>query len=298
MADDAEAATAYEALHVEQRGGVLFAVLRRPEARNAVDAAMVRELHRVCARAEDVDCTSEEAEERVRVLVLRGAGGTFCAGGDVAEMRGALETKPPANGGDDPLYELNRSFGRLLERLDALPCPVVAAVEGVALGGGLGLACAADLVLATDDALLGMPEVRLGLVPAQIAPFVARRTGPARARALAVAGRTVRGAEARALGLVDESHPDTDALESALGARLGEILLGAPDAVASAKALLRGIERRDPSDALDDGALRFTDAARGPEARAGMAAFLERKLPPWARSGAQAPDEGTEPEGS
>lgn len=264
-------------LHVEQRGGVLFAVLRRPESRNAIDAAMVRELHQVCARAED---TAEES--RVRVLVLRGANGSFCAGGDVAEMRGALSKPAPANGGDDPLYELNRSFGRLLERLDALPCPVVAAVEGVALGGGLGLACVADLVLATDDALLGMPEVRLGLVPAQIAPYVARRTGPARARALAVAGRTIRGAEARSLGLVDESHADSDALEAALGARIGEILLGAPDAVASAKALMSGIARRDPSDALDEGAHRFTDAARGGEARQGMAAFLERKLPPWA----------------
>ena len=267
----------FGSLHVEQRGGVLFAVLRRPESRNAIDSAMVGELHRVCVRAED---TTSDA--RVRVLVLRGANGSFCAGGDVAEMRGALGQPAPANGGDDPLFELNRSFGRLLERLDALPCPVVAAVEGVALGGGLGLACVADLVLATDDTLLGMPEVRLGLVPAQIAPYVARRTGPARARALAVAGRTIRGAEAREVGLVDECHADTDALEAALGARIGEILLGAPDAIASAKALMSGIERRDPSDALDDGARRFTDAARGDEARRGMAAFLERKLPPWA----------------
>ena len=119
-------------------------------------------------------------------------------------------------------------------------------------------------------------------MPAQIAPYVARRTGPARARALAVAGRTIRGAEACTLGLVDESHPGSDALEAALGARIGEILLGAPDAIASAKALMSDIERREPSDALDDGARRFTDAARGDEARQGMAAFLERKLPPWA----------------
>jgi len=141
----------YETLHVEQRGGVLFAVLRRPETRNAIDATMVGELHRVCALAED-----PSAEERVRVIVLRGANGSFCAGGDVAEMSAALGRSAPANGGDDPLYELNRSFGRLLERLDSLPCPVVAAVEGVALGGGLGLACVADLLLSTDDALLGI----------------------------------------------------------------------------------------------------------------------------------------------
>lgn len=269
----------YQTLHVEQRGGVLFAVLRRPETRNAIDAKMVRELHRVCALAEDV-----AAEERVRVVVLRGANGSFCAGGDVTEMRAALQQSASANGGDDPLFELNRSFGSLLERLDSLPCPVVAAVEGVALGGGLGLACVADLLLSTDDALLGMPEVRLGLVPAQIAPFVARRVGPARARALAVAGRTLRGAEALRLGLVDESHAGTESLESALGARLGEILLAAPDAVASAKALMSGIERRDPATALDDGARRFTDAARGVEAQEGMAAFLKRELPPWARS--------------
>lgn len=275
-------------LHVEQRGGVLFAVLRRPESKNAIDAAMVRALHRVCARAEDT--SREHSAARVRVVVLRGANGTFCAGGDVVEMRAALEKPTPANGGDDPLYELNRSFGRLLERLDALPCPVVAAVEGVALGGGLGLASVADLVLSTDDALLGMPEVRLGLVPAQIAPFVARRMGAARARALAVAGRTIRGSEALDLGLVDESHPGTEALETALGARLGEILLGAPDAVASTKALLRGIACRNPSEALDDGAHRFTDAARGPEARQGMAAFMERKLPPWAQANLQAPE--------
>lgn len=269
----------FSTLHVEQRGGVLFAVLRRPESRNAIDAAMVGELHRVCERAEDA-----VAADRVRALVLRGANGTFCAGGDVAEMRGALQSEDDDDR-RDPLVELNRGFGRLLERLDTLPCAVVAAVEGVALGGGLGLACAADLVLCTDEAVLGMPEVRLGLVPAQIAPFVVRRVGVARARALAVGGRTIHGAEALRLGLVDESHASTDALETALGQRLSEILLGAPDAVASAKALMMSLQPSGMAEVLDDGARRFADAARGPEARRGMAAFLERKLPPWAGSG-------------
>ncbi|MDA8016671.1 MAG: enoyl-CoA hydratase-related protein [Thermoanaerobaculia bacterium] len=271
-------------LQVEQHGCVLWAVLHRPEVRNALDDAMVRELHGLCQTVEDGSSEGMDEVSRVRVVVLRGAGGTFCAGGDVVEMKKALEgDRSPGDRSEDPLFELSREFGRLLERLDALPCVVVAAVEGAAMGGGLGLACVADLVLSTDDAIFGMPEVRLGLIPAQIAPYVARRAGPAKARTLAVTARLIRGVEALRQGLVDECHPGPEALETALNSCLREILLGAPKAVASVKALMSGIDRRDRSEVLDEGARRFAVAARGTEAREAMAAFADRRPSPWAR---------------
>src|SRR6218665_2025132 len=156
----------FQHLLVRRGHDVLFAPLNHPETRNALAPGMVAELAQVVGWA--------ESDAAVRALVLRGAQGFFCAGGDVGSFQARCEAQA---GAQDPVAARNREFGHFMQRLSALPVPVIAAVEGAAIGGGMGLACACDLVLATADAKFALSETSLGLIPAQIAPFVVARLG-------------------------------------------------------------------------------------------------------------------------
>ncbi|NQD96966.1 enoyl-CoA hydratase/isomerase family protein, partial [Pseudomonas sp. CrR25] len=161
-----------ETLLLERDGGVLHVTLNRPDCRNAMSLAMVTELRRVLVAVRE--------NLAVRTLVLRGVGGHFCAGGDIKDMATARAAGPAA------YSELNRAFGSLLEQAQALPQVVVAVLEGAVLGGGLGLACVSDIAIARQDAQFGLPETSLGVLPAQIAPFVVARIGLTQARRLAL----------------------------------------------------------------------------------------------------------------
>src|SRR5688500_8089618 len=154
--------------------GVLHVRLNRPAVRNALNVAMLTELEATLAEA--------ASAPDVRAVVLRGAGGHFCAGGDLKEMAAAR------TGAGDALVAMNRALGRLLERIEAMPQVTIAVCEGTVLGGGLGLACATDITLVEAQAELGLPEVTLGLPPAQIAPFLVKRMGLSQARHLAMSG--------------------------------------------------------------------------------------------------------------
>ncbi|MEL7059048.1 MAG: enoyl-CoA hydratase/isomerase family protein [Acidobacteriota bacterium] len=267
-----------ESLRVERHGPVLHVTLDRPGRRNALDLAMVDGLDALCR------ALAATPPEAIRAVVLRGAGGTFCAGGDLASF---AADEPVEAGIDDPVEIANRTFGRCLLRLEQLPQPVVAVVEGAALGGGLGLVAVADVALAARDARLGMPEVHIGLVPSQVAPFVVRRIGSGPARRLAVTGAVVDGDEAAALGLVHEAA-DADALDDALDRHLDDILRCAPRAVAATKDLLRQVPLRPLDPLLDDAARLFARALRGDEASEGLAAFADRRPPSWRTTVAQA----------
>ncbi len=157
-----------ETLLLEPVEGVLRITLNRPQSRNAMSLAMVGELRAVLAAVRD--------DRSVRALVLRGAGGHFCAGGDIKDMAGARAA------GAEAYRTLNRAFGSLLEEAQAAPQLLVALVEGAVLGGGFGLACVSDVAIAAADAQFGLPETSLGILPAQIAPFVVRRIGLTQAR--------------------------------------------------------------------------------------------------------------------
>lgn len=253
--------------------GVLHVTLNRPKARNAMSLAMVAELEAV------LDAVLDRRD--VRALVLRGAEGHFCAGGDVKDMAKARMTLPE-DGRPDPVATVNRTFGRMITKMDRAPQAVVAVLEGAVLGGGMGLACIADVAIARADAKLGLPETGLGLPPAQIAPFLVRRLGLSQARRLAVTGGRFSGEQAHSMGLVHEVAAGDAELEEVLDRVLGQILRCAPGAVASTKHLMLQVGALDLDAVLDEGATRFAEAARGPEGVEGMTAFIQKRSPHWA----------------
>jgi methylglutaconyl-CoA hydratase len=165
--------------------------------------------------------------------------------------------------------------------IDRSPKPVVARVQGAALGGGAGLVAAADLAVAADDAQFGFTEVRLGLVPAVISPFVVRKIGLAAARELFLTGERFGAGRAAAIGLVQQVVPAAG-LDAAVDARVGELLQAAPGAVAEAKALLRAVAFRAPEDVREATTAIIADRRASEEGQEGLRAFLEKRSPRWA----------------
>ena len=201
---------AFETLAARVDGAVLHLTLNRPEARNAMSLSMVTELRQTLAWA--------EASQAIRVVVLRGAGGHFCAGGDIKDMAAARAR--PAAAGEDAIASLSAQFGELCAAFAHSPLAVVAVLEGTVMGGGFGLACVADIAIAGENVAFRLPEVTLGLVPAQIAPYLALRIGASQARRLAISGARVGAAQALAIGLVHGVHAEA-ALDAALTCGVG-----------------------------------------------------------------------------
>ena len=252
---------------------VLFATLNRPARKNAMNGELLDALQEAFAWANQQDA--------LRAVVLRGAGGTFCAGADLSDIqnRSAVASEDPV--GDMAVH--NRRFGAISEAANDLEVPLVAVVEGVALGGGFGLTCVADIALAHVDTLFGLPETQLGLVPAQIAPFVIQRIGVMATRKVALTGARFRAQEAKTLGLVDEVFDSTEALELGLEQTLSAILRCGPQANRATKRLLREISGRPDSSQLDAGARVFATCALSDEGREGNEAFLQKRKPDWTR---------------
>ncbi|MBG4721864.1 isohexenylglutaconyl-CoA hydratase [Pseudomonas aeruginosa] len=258
-----------ETLLLEPVEGVLRITLNRPQSRNAMSLAMVGELRAVLAAVRD--------DRSVRALVLRGAGGHFCAGGDIKDMAGARAA------GAEAYRTLNRAFGSLLEEAQAAPQLLVALVEGAVLGGGFGLACVSDVAIAAADAQFGLPETSLGILPAQIAPFVVRRIGLTQARRLALTAARFDGREALRLGLVHFCEAAADALEQRLEETLEQLRRCAPNANAATKALLLASESGELGALLDDAARQFAEAVGGAEGSEGTLAFVQKRKPVWAQ---------------
>jgi len=252
-------------------GAVLHLTLNRPEARNAMSLRMVTELRLALAAA--------EVSGTIRVVVLRGAGGHFCAGGDLKDMAAArMKAQAP---GEDAIAEVNAHFGALCVAYSRTPLALVAVLEGTVMGGGFGLACVADVVLAGDSVAFRLPETTLGVVPAQIAPYLVERIGSSQARRLAVSGARLDAAAALAIGLVHEVHAGA-ALDAALAKVIDSILQCAPDAVAQTKRLVAMARLTPPADLVAEAAAVFSRALQGPEGIEGTAAFLQRRKPNWA----------------
>ena len=259
-------------LVVAQDGGVLHVTLNRPATRNAMSLQMVDEMRAALAQA--------EAAGDVRVVVLRGAGGHFCAGADLADMAQARQRE--LAGDTQAIAAVNARFGALCGAFARTGLATIAVLEGTVMGGGLGLACVVDVTLAGRGAQLRLPETSLGLVPAQIAAFLAERVGASQARRLAVTGGNLDAAQALAIGLVHEVQDDGAALEAALAATLAQVLRCAPGAIAATKALMARALYTPAADLVDDAARAFAQAARGSEGLEGMAAFLQKRSPSWA----------------
>ncbi len=257
-------------VQVERRGAFWFARLNRPDKRNALSEPLMGALLALCDRV--------EADADARALVIWGAGGSFCAG---ADFGGFLELMTaPAPAGPDPIIAHSRRFGTLLERLAALPVPTLGIIRGAAMGGGVGLASALDRVIATDDAVYALPEVMLGVAPAQIAPFIARRIGATRARWRMLTAARLDAQAALADGLVDIVVPLAD-LQNTVAAELGLLALTEPAALRATKHLtLRNLDVPLTA-ALDAAAGDFAVLLRAGLAREGIAASRERRRPAW-----------------
>lgn len=242
------------ALRVERDGAVLRVTLARPERRNAFDAALIAELTEAFADVEDA-----------RAVVLAGEGTTFCGGADVEWQRASIDLTYEEN-----VEDAMRLY-RMLETIDRCPAPVVARVQGYALGGGSGLVACADIGIAATDALFGFTEVRLGIIPAVISPFVLPRIGPA-ARRLFLTGERFGAETALRIGLVHELAAD---LDTAAERVVADLLNGGPEAVREAKRLVR--ERPDGIETARIAAARRTSK----EGQEGLRAFLDRREPAW-----------------
>jgi enoyl-CoA hydratase/carnithine racemase len=243
-------------VRVERDGPVLRVTLARPERRNAFDAGTIAEL---TAAFEDVG--------DARAVVLSGDGPSFCAGADVEWQRAAIDLTEDENAEDAA------RLLRMCEAVDGCAAPVVARVHGYALGGGSGLACCADVTIAAPDAVFGFSEVRLGIVPAVISPYVFARIGPGAARRYFVTGERIDAETAQRIGLV---HEVADDLDTAVSRAVEAILAGGPEATRAAKRLVR--EQPEPSELPGIAARRRSS----PEGQEGLRAFLEKRPPTWA----------------
>ena len=252
-------------LLLDAHNGVLHITLNRPECRNAMSLEMVNELSAVLA----------QLDSQVRAVMISGAGGHFCAGADVKDMARI--------GGTPQLQALNRAFGTLLQAVEALPQVVIVVLQGAVLGGGFGLACVSDIAIADHKAQFGLPETSLGLLPAQIAPFVVKRIGLTQARRLALTAARFDGIEAQRLGVVHFTEHDPQALAQRLDEVLGDVLRCAPGANARTKALLLASVEQPLGPLLDQAAQWFAEAVNGEEGIEGTQAFVHKRKPSWCK---------------
>ena len=240
-------------VRVERDGPVLRVTLARPERRNALDTALIAELAEAFAEVGDA-----------RAVVLAGDGPSFCAGADVEWMRSSATLSYDENV-EDALCLL-----AMLEAIDRCPAPVVARVQGHALGGGIGLVCCVDVAVAVADAVFAFSEVKLGVIPAVISPFALAKIGPGAARRYFLTGERFDAATALRIGLVQEIADDLDAGVERV---LGELLAAGPEAVRAAKALV--IDRP----AGEETARRTAERRVSTEGQEGLQAFLEKRPP-------------------
>ena len=244
------------ALRIERDGDVLRITLARPETRNAFDATLITELSEAFV---DVGTA--------RAVVLAGDGQSFCAGADIEWMRSSVDLDHDTNVADA------NALRRMLESIDSCPAPVVAVVQGHALGGGVGLVACADIALAEPSAVFAFSEVKLGIIPAVISPFALRKLGESAARRYFVTGERFDAHTAFRIGLV---HEVTDDLEARLTRVLTELRSAGPRAVRHAKRLV--LDRP----AGPETARRIAERRASDEGQEGLRAFLERRRPDWA----------------
>lgn len=250
-------------------GSVARVTLARPEARNALDAGSIASLRATFERFAD------EAPGDLRAVVLAGDGPVFCAGADIHWMRVALDATPEANEAD--ALGLAAMYGAI----DRCPVPVIARVQGAALGGGAGLCAVVDMTIAESGARFGFPEARLGLIPATIAPFVVARVGEGHARALFATGRRVDAAEALRIGLVHAVADKLDGLDLAVEAAVADVLAGGPEATRAAKQLIRDLRGADPEAAASWTARALASRRASAEGAEGLSAIEQRRPPRW-----------------
>ncbi len=257
---------AYQHLLTRRDGAVERLTLNRPDVRNAFNDTMIAEL---TAWASGI-----AADATVRAVVIDGAGPTFCAGADVTWMARTVDYTEAEN--VDDARRASRMFGAI----DRLPLPVIGRVHGAAIGGGAGLAAVCDVVVADEHATFGFTEVKLGIIPAVISPFVLAKIGRSAARELFLTGRRFTAAHALDIGLVHTTVQLAE-LDAAVDAVLREVLAGGREAMAAAKQLIDDVWHAAPADVASITAAALAKRRVSAEGQEGLRAFLDKRKPGW-----------------
>lgn len=248
--------------------GVTRITMSRTDVFNAFDETMIGELDAVFDQLID--------DSKVRIIVLAGAGKHFSAGADLKWMQRASNESREWNLADA------RRFAAMLGKIDLCPKPTLARIQGAALGGGVGLACACDIAIAADNASFAVSEARFGILPAVIGPYLTNAVGRRQARRLALTMTRIRAEEALAIGLVHQVCASEE-LDATVDATLQELLGGGPNAQREIKALLAQLEVGPVTEAVRELTAQTISRVRGTEeAREGFAAFIDKRPPPWA----------------
>jgi methylglutaconyl-CoA hydratase len=260
------ASQTYRHLITERQGAIEMLTLNRPQVRNALNDAVIEELTDWAARV--------RAQPDLRAAVIAGAGPSFSAGADISWMARTIEYTHEQNLADAA------ALSRLFLALDTLPVPLIGRIHGAALGGGSGLAAVCDIVVAEEQATFGFTEVKLGILPAVISPFVVAKIGRSAARELFLTGARFSAARAREIGLVHRVVPAA-ALDDVIADYLSEILMAGPEAVAAAKQLIGEVSDLPSGQAHARAAEAIAARRISPEGQEGLRAFLEKRKARW-----------------
>jgi len=259
---------AYEAITLDvDKRGVALITLNRPERHNALNRKMIAELHEVALKLAD--------DDDIRVVVLTGNGKSFCAGGDLGWFRDTLAMDRKGRIAE------SRALAEMLHALDQLPKPLIGRINGAAYGGGTGMVSVCDVAVTDSAARFGLTEVRLGLIPANISPYVIARIGAARSRSVMLSGKLFGAEQACILGLVDQV---TDSLDTATEAQVTLHLGASLSAVAATKKLIAFVDSHDIEASKEYTSEALADAWETDDGREGIASFMAKRLPSW-RSG-------------
>lgn len=251
------------------RGEIARVTLSRPQQHNAFDASLIAELRQAFG------ALAREEPDELRAVVLAGEGPSFCAGADIAWMRAAMQLDVEGNEQDA------MAMADLFEAIDTCPVPVIARVQGAALGGGMGLCAVSDLVIAESGARFGFTETRLGILPAVISPFVIAKIGESHARALFPGGRRFDALRAQRIGLVHEVVEGEEALDLAVDSAIDDILASGPTAVRAAKAIVKEVRGLGHGSSKWHTARVIARQRVSDEAKEGFEAFSEKRRPAW-----------------
>jgi methylglutaconyl-CoA hydratase len=251
-------------------GAVEYLTLNRPDVRNAFNEPLIAGLRQWA--------DAMAADTHVRVAVMAGAGRTFCAGADLEWM-----SRMSAYTADENVRDATVAAG-MFGALDRLPIPLVGRIHGAALGGGAGLAAVCDVVVAEQDAVFGFTEVKLGILPSMISPFVLAKIGQSAARELFLTGMRFDAARAKEIGLVHAVVP-AEALDATVDRYVQEFLGAGPEAMATAKDLIRQVAGRAPQDVRQLTAETLAARRASAEGQEGMKAFFEKRKPTWSSGG-------------
>ena len=257
----------FQALEIELTGPVATIWMNRPDLHNAFDETLIAEI--------TAACIALDRDDDVRVVILGGRGKSFSAGADLNWMRRAAN-----NGLDDNLSDA-RALANMLRTLAEMKKPTIARVQGAALGGGMGLAAACDIAIASTKAVFATSEVKFGIIPSAISPYVLRAIGARQASRYFQSAERISAERAREIGLVHEAVA-ADALDAKVLEIVEALLQGGPLSQAAAKELIRAVNGQMINETLvEDTAHRIAHLRATPEAREGIAAFLEKRQPNW-----------------